>query len=508
MVEKEPDDHATGRHLYIEEYRFYDGGHLLAPVQVEETVYPFLGPYRSAADVEQARAALEQAYRDKGYQTVSVTIPPQTFRGGIVYLKIVQGQIARLRVEGSRYYSLDEIKREAPSLAEGTVPNFHDVSRDIVGLNQMPDRRVTPTLSPGKLPGTYDVNLNVKDTIPLHGSLEINNRYSADTTPLRINGSIDYDNLWQLGHSIGGSLQLSPEDLSQVKVFSGYYLARIPGVDGVSFLVQGTDQNSNVNTLGGIGVAGKGQNVGMRAIFALPARNGFYHSVSLGFDYKHYEQDLTTAGVTLPTPVTYYPVSGAYSATWAGKQYEVDFNPSVIFNVRGLGSDEAEFDLNRHGASGDFIYFRADTSLRRDLPGGVEIFAKAQGQASGEPLVNSEEFSGGGLGTVRGYLESEELGDNAAFGTLELRSPSFGTFIDKTIDDWRVYVFAEGGYLTINDPLIEQQDHFTLASIGAGMRLRLAGHYNGSLDLGVPLDDATQTHAGGLVLTFRLWAEF
>ncbi len=300
---------------YIQEYRVDGGGHLLDSEQVEEAVYPFHGPYRSATDVEQARAALEKAYRDKGYQTVSVLIPLQTFRSGIVYLKVVQGQIARLRVEGSRFYSLDEIKREAPSLAEGSVPNSSDVSRDIVGLNQLPDRRVAPVLSLGKLPGTYDVDLNVKDTFPLHGSLELNNRYSADTTRLRLNGSIDYDNLWQLGHSIGASFQVAPEDPSQVQVFSGYYLARIPGVEGVSFLIQGTDQDSNVNTLGGIGVAGKGDTVGGRVIFSLPPTTDFYHSVSLGFDRKHYEQDLTTAGVTAPTPVTYYPFSAAYSAT-------------------------------------------------------------------------------------------------------------------------------------------------------------------------------------------------
>ena len=101
------------------------------------------------------------------------------------------------------------------------------------------------------------MDLNVKDTMPVHGSVELNNRYSADTTPLRLNGSASYDNLWQLGHSIGGSFQLSPEDLTQVKVFSGYYLARVPGVDWLSLELQGTSQDSNVNTLGGIGVVGK-----------------------------------------------------------------------------------------------------------------------------------------------------------------------------------------------------------------------------------------------------------
>ena len=165
------------------------GGKLLSRDETETAVYPFLGPYRDADDVEQARAALEQAYRAKGYQTVTVQVPPQHARTGIITLNVVQGEVGRINVVGSRYFSIDQIKREAPSLQEGASPNFTQVAHDLVVLNQLSDRRVTPTLRAGEIPGTVDVDLNVKDTMPLHGSLEINNRYSANTTPLRINGS-------------------------------------------------------------------------------------------------------------------------------------------------------------------------------------------------------------------------------------------------------------------------------------------------------------------------------
>jgi hemolysin activation/secretion protein len=495
-------------HFYIQEYRVSGGAHLLPRVEVEAAVYPFLGPYRTADDVEQARGALEQAYRDKGYQTVTVEIPPQQVKSGVIVLQVMRGEVARLRVHGSRYFSIDEIKREAPSLAEGQSPDFSQVTHDLQVLNDISDRRITPSLSQGQTPGTVDVNLNVKDTLPLHGSLEINNRYSADTDQLRVNGSVNYDNLWQLEHSIGFSFQLAPQDTNQVEVFSGYYLARIPGVSGISFMVQGTDQDSDVNTLGGIGVAGKGQVLGGRVIFALPTEKDFYHSLSLGLDYKHFTQDELVAGTDSLTPVTYYPLSAAYSATWVGKGYETDVNASVNLALRGWGSNEAQFELNRHGAEGDFIYFRGDASHTRDLPEGFQLFVKAQGQASSEPLVDSEQFSGGGLGTVRGYLESEELGDNAIIGSAEMRTPSLGTLLGKAVDEWRFYLFGEGGELTIDDPLPEQQSVFRLASVGAGTRIKLVDHVNGSLDFGLPLDNGPDTNAYEGLLTFRLWAEF
>jgi hemolysin activation/secretion protein len=498
----------TTPRFYIQEYRVEGGGKLLTREETETAVYPYLGPYRTAADVEQARTALEQAYRDKGYQTVSVQIPPQHARTGVILLQVVPGEIGRLNVLGSRYFSIDQIKREAPSLQEGTSPNFTQVTHDLVALNQLSDRRVTPVLRAGEVPGTVDVDLNVKDSPPLHGSLEVNNRYSANTTPLRINGSVNYDNLWQLEHSIGFSFQLSPEDLSQVKVFSGYYLARIPGVSWLSLILQGTDQNSDVNTLGGIGVAGKGSVIGGRAVITLPQLKDFYESVSLGIDYKHFEQNVLLAGESTLTPVTYFPLSAAYSGTWLGKGYETDLNASVNLDFRGIGSNETEFDNNRHGADGSFIYFRSDLSHTHDLPGGFQLFVKAQGQASADPLVNTEQFSGGGLGTVRGYLESEELGDNGIFGTMEVRTPSLGDVIGKTVNEWRFYVFGDAGLLSIDDPLPEQQTEFRLASVGGGTRIKLQDHYNGSFDIGLPLDQGVQTNAYEPLLTFRVWAEF
>src|SRR4029077_11523935 len=211
-------------HLFIKEYRVR-GVHKLRQIEVEDAVYPFLGSGRGPEDIEQARAALEKAYQAKGYQTVSVSVPPQRGAHGIIVLQVMESPIGRLRVHGSRYFSLEKIKEASPSLAEGGVPNFNAVTHDVVALNQLPDRRITPSLKAGVVPGTVDVDLNVQDTFPLHGSVELNNRYSADTSPLRLNASASYNNLWQLGHSLGGSVQISPEDLDQVKVFSGYYVA-------------------------------------------------------------------------------------------------------------------------------------------------------------------------------------------------------------------------------------------------------------------------------------------
>ena len=278
-------------------------------------------------------------YKDKGYQTVSVQIPQQAL-GRVIVFQVTEAKVGRLRVHGSRYFSLAEIKRRAPSLAEGVVPNFNGITRDIVALNQWPDRRITPTLKPGVEPGTVDIDLNVKDSLPLHGSLELNNRYSPDTTQLRVNGSVSYNNLWQLGHAAGLSFQLSLENTNDVKVLSAYYQARFRDLDWLSLMVLGTKQDSNVSTLGGAAVAGRGQILGLRANISLPPGKDFYQSVSLGIDYKHFDENVFIGVGTDPisAPITYYPLSVNYNGTWVTKGSLTEFNAGVYFHLRDLAA--------------------------------------------------------------------------------------------------------------------------------------------------------------------------
>jgi hemolysin activation/secretion protein len=488
--------------LFIQEYRVEGVKHLPRET-VEETVYPFLGPGRSADDVESARAALEKAYRDAGFQTVDVQIPPQQVSEGVVVLQVVEGVVERLRVNGARFSSPRAIKAMVPSLAEGTVVNFNEVPNEIVALNQLPDRRVTPALRAGDTPGTVDVDLNVVETTPLHASVELNNRRSANTTSLRANASVSDNNFLQRGDSLGLSFQVAPQRAADAKVLSGYYLTRLPA-SGLSLMLQGTKQDSNVSTLGGAAVTGRGETVGARALLRLPAAKNFFQTLSLGVDYKHFDQSLRIGGNDLVAPVTYWPFSANYSATLLGEKRETDANLGLTFHVRGLGSNPAAFDNRRYRADGSFLFLRGDLSHEREIGRGFQVFGKISGQLANQALLDSEEASGGGLSTVRGYLESEVVGDNAAFATLELRSPSFGA----RLGEWRVFVFGDGGMLNVYHALPQQRSYFYLASYGAGTRVRFRENFNGSVDAGVPLVAQSSTKPHDLRFTFRLWADF
>lgn len=511
-----PDEPAEQPKLYIAEFRI-SGAKLLSAEEVGNAVYPFAGPERTADDVEKARAALEKAYHDKGWQTVAVEVPPQRPRYGVIVMNVIENKVGRLNVNNARYHLPSVIRKQAPSLAEGTIPNFNDVTRDVAVLNGMADRRVTPALNQGRDPGTVDIDLNVEDKLPLHGSLELNNRHSPDTTPLRLSGSLSYGNLWQSGHTAGFSFQVAPERPEDATIYSGYYMFDIPGMDGVTWMLTGIKQDSDVSTLGGAAVVGRGYVLGFRSIFDLPSAEKFFHSLSMGMDYKNFEEDVIVGGEALSTPIAYYPWIINYGAMWNGERRDTELNVSANFHLRGMGSDIYEFDNKRFNATGAYMYLRGDLAHTETLPGGFQLHTKVQGQVAESPLINSEQFAGGGLATARGYLESEALGDNAIFGTVELRSPSLiprgwnkddDKNKDRPANEWRVYGFLDGGRLTLNDPLPDQQSAFELGSWGIGSRLRLADHLNGSIDVGFPLLDQGATVADDIFVSFRVWADF
>jgi hemolysin activation/secretion protein len=357
----------------------------------------------------------------------------------------------------------------------------------------------------------------VEDSLPLHGSVELNNRYSPNTTPLRLDASLRYDNLWQAGHTIGAAFQIAPQDANDALVYSGYYLAPVPRVDWLSIMAQAIRQNSEVSTLGGSDSLGNGEIYGGRLIAELPARQaGLFHSLTFGMDYKNFEQSLSFDNELIDSsPVTYYPFLLSYNGFWMGKDYRFQLDGSFNWHFRGMGSGEVEFDNRRYAANGNYFYFRGLASYEHDLWQDFQVKGVLQGQATDNALVDSEQFSVGGLNTVRGYYESQAVGDSAIAGSLELRSPSLlRWWLKGEKNELRLLGFVDAGSVFINDPLPEQTTNFNLLSIGFGALVKFFDWLNGAVYVGVPQITQGSTAAGSYrpagtpVVGFRTWGEF
>ena len=489
------------------------GNTVLPRVEVEKAVLPYLGPKRAQGDVELARAALEKVYRDNGFETVAVQIPEQDVRKGIVMLEVTELKVGRLRVTGSRYFSPEDIRERAPSLAEGKVPDYRQVSAEVAALNKSADRTITPTLRAGDTPGTVDVDLQVEDQMPLHATLELNDRASARTRRLRVSGSVTYANLFQLGHSVSLQGQFAPQDPSQSWIVSGSYVVPFQGTP-FALVVYGVHSDSDVGALGGINVLGSGDIVGVRGIYSA-SRGDWRHTVTVGLDYKNFQEDLILGPEFGRTPIDYMPLTLQYALARNTEKSDFNFSAALNVGLRGLLADNDEFRLKRFNASAGWSNLRLDAGYTRRFANDMRVEARAAAQLSNEPLISNEEFALGGLDSVRGYYESQELGDMGVSGQLDLFSPSLGKLIGGPLDDWRFYGFGDAGYIHIYDALPDTKgvvkSNAHIASVGLGTRLTFLRRLNLDALLAMPLVNRSSTLTdfdNRFRAQFRVWVAF
>lgn len=474
-----------------------EGNSLLAAADIERALYRFLGADKSAQDVEAARQSLAQVYSDAGYGTVLVTIPEQEVTQGVVTLQVIEGRVEHTYVTGSRYFSPVRIREAVPALAENNALHLPSLQTQLAELNAMSgDRSITPVLRPGRTPGTVEVELKVKDQLPLHGSLGLDDRYTLNTTRLRLDAQISYANLWQREHSLSLQYQTSPEDTSEVQVYAGTYVWR-PSARSVMALY-GVQSDSNVATVGALSVIGKGDIVGLRAIY--PLADGAQR-ITLGADYKDFQQSVLQGADTFNTPIDYVQFSAQYNVSRQADSL-TDFSANANWGIRGLGNGEKEFAEKRFNAKPNYLYVKADLEHRRPLRQGV-LRASVHGQWSEAPLISNEQMGAGGVESVRGYVESERLGDTGVQVNLELRSPPLLKGGDK-LQQLYGLAFADAARLNVKDALPKQASRYDLSSSGLGVQLRAFQKAQAMLLIAWPFTNAEKTKAGEPRLHFSL----
>ncbi|MBC7727079.1 MAG: ShlB/FhaC/HecB family hemolysin secretion/activation protein [Microbacteriaceae bacterium] len=496
---------ATGPSFNV--YQYVVGGNsVLDALAIEAAVTPFLGEGKTLREVEAARAALEKTYHDAGYLTVVVTIPDQAVDSGEVALQVVEAVVDRLKVKGAEYSLPSVIKSGVPELAEGSVPNFNVLQAQLALVNRSADARVTPVLRAGSLPGTVEVQLDVDDQLPLHGSVDLSNRQTANTTAARLSASMRYDNLWQRGHSLGLTLQVAPARPSDARVAAlTYVLPSGRGSDAwSSYWVHSRSDFASLSSAPGLGLLGNSDTVGLRYTAPLGANAEASQTLAGGIDYKNVQQTIKVAdGSRSNTPIVYVPLVVSYNAALWGGQRSSALDLTLTVGLRGfLGNSDAEFQVKRSGAVANYLALRAGLQHSESFDRWV-LAGRLDSQLATGPLVPNEQLVAGGAESVRGYLEAERSGDLGLRATLELRTPIYSPA--GAASAWRLggLAFIEAARLKTLQPVAPQRPEVSLAGTGFGLRLTAPRGLSLELDLARALVDGDSTRAGASRLHAR-----
>lgn len=250
----------TGPRFAVNKY-LVAGNTVLTPQNISQTLTNIDGAFGTNVSfdgISTAVSELQKAYRERGYVTVAVGVPPQKLTNAEVKLQVTEGRLAAISVTGNRYFSSNNVMRALPSLHTNMLIKGPVFQAELNRANANRDRQIYPVIGPGPTPGSSALTLKVKDQLPVHGKAEFNNESSPGTPDLRVNSSVVLANLWQREHSLGAQYGFSPEnyksgnqwnfyDKPQVANYSAFYRLPLGGQDPIENVIANNQDSFGYN---------------------------------------------------------------------------------------------------------------------------------------------------------------------------------------------------------------------------------------------------------------------
>jgi hemolysin activation/secretion protein len=125
------------------------------------------------------------------------------------------------------------------------------------------------------------------------------------------------------------------------------------------------------------------------------------------------------------------------------------------------------------------------------------------GQYTTEPLIDNEQFAIGGVDSVRGYLEAEDLGDIGIEGSVELHSPHLARLFGVHPREAYLYTFYDAAVVSLIEPLPTQVARYDLQGWGLGFRVSGLAGFDAGFDWAHPLVATMYESANGSRIHFH-----
>lgn len=464
------------------------GGSAIAPRIIDRVLARSEGRRLSATALRGVAGEVEELYHAEGYILARVFLPEQEITDGVVRLQVVEGRYGHVVIEGNEYYSSDFIRRYFWPARRTAVVNRSRLERALLILNDFPDLAVQSVFKAGPEVGTADVYLKVSDERPLHLELAVDNFGNRLVGETRVTvGALAGNVLSEGDRVLLRGIQAMPGD-SDPFIQSEY---SIP-VDhfGRRVLVQYSTASTIVGQeLAVLDIRGEAEILTLAVFSPLARSTRLASNVSLAFTGKGVDNFILGTRVQSKDDLRNLVLT--YDQSWldAGGRTQ-----GTVALIQGLGQGfggtaNGAAEASRPGAGSDFTKVTADVARVQRLSPHNLVLLRATGQAATRPMLVPEQYSLGGPDSVRGYRQSEFLGDHGYSLSAEYRRSLY--------DDggWNVtaLAFVDHGYAALENPQRAGQpggerDALRLTGAGLGLRGQFGHKTTARIDVGVPLD--------------------
>ena len=469
-----------------------DGAGVFSRDDLKPLFEGLLGREASLAEIAGVATQIERRYRAAGYLLAQAFVPRQRVRDQIFNIKVVEGAIANVLVEGAVDENLRGhlVRLMAPITLER--PITQDVlMRALMLANDLPGVTATGVLRAAVAePGAADLVLAVEVRDQSYG-FSVGNRGTRFQGPWSTSSSAVFNGLLGRTEQIGVALTATP-DLAQQRSLAARYTEPLgpPGLSGS--LLGSVSDGAPGDSLKALRVKTYSSLIGARVAYTMIRLPDFSLAFDGGLaltsdrvrllDSAFVADDLRIVDVGIGI------TGDGFDGGFGGFRFAV--NRGLPWLGATSGADPLR---SRPGASGDFTRLSLDGRYQQPLGGDFSALLTLQAQAAMTPLPASQQFTLGGGRIGRGYDPSELANDSGWAAGLELRydvtmDPGFVTSLQP-------FVFLDSGKVWSYDP---PRDGRSLSSTGAGLRATFEHGVTASLTAARPLtlspSDASGRH--------------
>ncbi len=447
---------------------------ILTPAEIEAITSKIVGREVTIKELFDTVGAINELYKAKGCATCQAFLPPQKVEGGRVEIRLVEGALGAVRIDGADYiregFILDRIHAKP-----GAVLDVNALEKDLAFINNTNDFKTAASLKPGATFGTVDAVISTQEP-PRFGLTVFGDNAGRDETGRNRVGLV-FNARSVFGISDPLTLTASGSD----GTMAGSIGYSVP-VNRWGTRIGAQYDSSAIDIRSGpfakLDITGTASNAGLTLTQPLIAENQLRLNVFAGYNTK--DSITKFAG----TPITRADT----------RNFTVGFD-AQRFTSEGFWYTRQVLTSGTTSYAGDsdFIKYNAEALWTESFRGGVTTVVRGSFQLSNEPrLPTFEQFFLGGMATVRGYPEGLLIGARGYFVSGELQFPLWGPRASASGpplsgDRLRGVMFIDHGGVIPGGVTGHFDWADTLTSAGTGLLFNFSRYLNGRLMIGFPL---------------------
>lgn len=466
---------AGGQPVMVREIEIV-GNYVVSDEELARVVRPYIGQSLTLTDIYGIADSITAYYQKQGYGLASATVPAQRIGNGMVTLEVIEGRIASVSTEGNQRYDESFLVGQVDQLPSGEVYRSDAMEEEMLRLNDLPGLTARAVIRPGEAYGTSDIVLRV-DEDPSEYMVSVDNFGRETIGEVRLYGEAKFNGLRGRGDRLDASFLVSEDSL--LKYYRiGYSMAL--GADGERLSISANRTDYEVGgPLAASGILGDSTN--FRIGYSDPVVRSRSRNVVWGAALLYTDSESVAGNLPLSqTEITLLEVSYAFNRLSPNNALT---SFSAVFTTNGQDATySAPGVLTGDEQKGKL---RLDFSHNAPISGDWAYLAKAALVGSLDALVDTQQFSLGGPGTVRGWGPSEARGDHGLLLTGELqyrmRVGDYPAIASVFLDYGRVIREVTGV------AAVDMDRTDSLASWGAGFQFNPGGKYSFKLQVADPL---------------------